>query len=72
MIVDNSGAYDLSYYLIGIGICTSGVVISFILCYDKIKKRSNEKLEKSGLISNTDDVKITGSKNTLKKLVEEE
>jgi hypothetical protein len=66
--VDKSGSYSLSYYLIGAGICFSGLVIAVILCYDKVKHTTSK---------NVDDPRAveagTGkSKASLKKLVEGE
>ena len=40
MVVDFTGNYTLSYYLIGLGICISGLVLSTILCYEKIEKKN--------------------------------
>lgn len=81
--MDGSGSYHLSYYLIGSGICTSGLVISLILVYDQVKRRAA--LKKAGTndsnaieaaTTTTTNLKLTestnGSRNHLKKLVEEE
>lgn len=45
LIVDKSGSYALSYYIIGIGICFSGFILTTILCYDRIKfKKCDHKM----------------------------
>lgn len=47
--MDKSGGYALSFYIIGIGICLSGVVLESVLCYDKFtaKKKDFKKLDSS-------------------------
>ena len=45
MIVDRNGDYAIAYIIIGIGIISSGLILSIILChnqYAKKNKRLNE------------------------------
>ena len=44
MTVDHFGSYDLSYYIIGVGIATSGFILTSILCYNKCEE-PNSKVE---------------------------
>lgn len=44
--MDKSGGYALSYYIIGIGICVSGLVLESILVYDKFTAKKKKELKK--------------------------
>jgi hypothetical protein len=72
--VDKSGSYSLSFYLIGVGICFSGLVISLILCYDKIKHTTSKNVDPASRILAVEagSGSKNGSKTHLKKLVEGE
>lgn len=45
--MDKSGGYALSFYIIGVGICFSGIVLESVLCYDKFtaKKKDFKKID---------------------------
>lgn len=45
LVVDYTGDYVKSYYLIGCGICFSGIVLLSILIYDKFEKKKPEKIK---------------------------
>jgi hypothetical protein len=43
MIVDYTGSYALSYYIIGVGISCSGFILMAVLVYDRIEERQKKK-----------------------------
>ena len=45
LIVDYSGSYALSFYIIGLGIILSGLILSLILVYNKCERKDKKKLE---------------------------
>lgn len=47
LVVDYTGGYALSYHIIGIGICSSGIVLLIILFYEQFEKKKNQKKENS-------------------------
>ncbi|RNA44462.1 monocarboxylate transporter 12-like [Brachionus plicatilis] len=47
VVVDYTGGYAISFHIIGIGICISGIVLLIILFYEKLEKKK-QKDQKTG------------------------
>ena len=55
--MDYYGSYGIAYYIIGLGICFSGLILSLILIYNQCEKKKKTK----SLLSITTDKELSSN-----------